>query len=225
MSASDALKLVLFDFDGTLCDSASTIITLMQAAAEKTGVSLPDEQIIRGNIGYGVRHVALEYANGDAEKADEFAITYRQFSQQAYHRPNPPLDPLFTGAIGCLKVLSDSGYLLGIATNKSRPPLLSLLERHGILALFDVVMSVDDAPAKPSGEMVRMALRRTGVEADKTILVGDTIIDAGCARDAKVNFVGVSWGYHAISALKEKGAIEIATDFSALPQIVEDVLS
>lgn len=225
MSAENDLKLVLFDFDGTLCDSAATIISLMQKAASEIGLVLPEEKIIRGNIGYGVSHVALEYTGGNAGLAEEFAITYRRLSQQAYYQPNPPLDPLFRGAVSCLKQLADEGYLLGVATNKSRAPLTSLLERHGILPLFDVIMSVDDAPAKPSGEMVREALRRVGVDRGNAVLVGDTIIDAGCAMDANISFIGVSWGYHPVSALQEKGAAEIVSEFADVPNAIGKIVS
>lgn len=224
MSLSDELKLVLFDFDGTLCDSASTIIHLMQRAAEEVGVNLPDEKTIRGNIGYGVAHVALDYAGGDEALAEQLALRYRKLSQETYYQPEPPLDPLFDGAVTCLNLLSEQGYLLGIATNKSRAPLLSLLQRHQIDTLFDVVMSVDDAPAKPSGEMAREALRRTGADASHTVLVGDTIIDAGCAEDARIAFLGVEWGYHPVAALQQKGAKEIISDFAQLPEILHRIL-
>ncbi|MGB0465733.1 MAG: HAD family hydrolase, partial [Candidatus Puniceispirillaceae bacterium] len=62
MASDTGLKLVLFDFDGTLCDSASTIVRLMKQAASDIDIELPSETVIRGNIGFGVDHVALEYA-------------------------------------------------------------------------------------------------------------------------------------------------------------------
>ena len=148
MASDTGLKLVLFDFDGTLCDSASTIVRLMKQAASDIDIELPSETVIRGNIGFGVDHVALEYAQGDAEKAVVLAQRYRQLSRKTYHQPDPPLDPLFEGARDCLTTLADTGYLLGVATNKSRAPLISLLDRHDVTSFFDVVMTVDDVPAK-----------------------------------------------------------------------------
>jgi len=225
MASDTGLKLVLFDFDGTLCDSATTIVRLMQQAGSDIQIEMPSETVIRGNIGFGVDHVALEYANGDAEKAVAMAQRYRQLSRETYHQPDPPLDPLFDGAKDCLDQLAGAGYLLGVATNKSRAPLISLLDRHNITSLFDVIMTVDDVPAKPSGEMARQAMRRTGADSHNTLLVGDTIIDGGCAQDAGIGFIGVSWGYHPDDALVEMGALTIAGTFKGLPALISKALS
>lgn len=225
MASDTGLKLVLFDFDGTLCDSATTIVRLMQQAASDIQIEMPSETVIQGNIGFGVDHVALEYANGDAEKAVAMAQRYRQLSRETYHQPDPPLDPLFDGAKDCLDQLAGAGYLLGVATNKSRAPLISLLDRHNITSLFDVIMTVDDVPAKPSGEMARQAMRRTGADSHNTLLVGDTIIDGGCAQDAGIGFIGVSWGYHPDDALVEMGALTIAGTFKGLPALISKALS
>lgn len=225
MNGNTALKLVLFDFDGTLCDSASTIVRLMQKAASELSIEMPAEAVIRGNIGFGVDHVALEYAKGDADLAVAMAQKYRQLSRETYHQPNPPVDPLFDGAVSCLNQLADAGYLLGVATNKSRAPLISLLDRHNITALFDVIMTVDDVPAKPSGEMARQALSRLGVDRHNALLVGDTIIDGGCAKDAGIGFVGVTWGYHPDETLVEMGAIDIAGSFDRLPELITQALA
>ena len=225
MTNDTGLKLILFDFDGTLCDSASTIVSLMKKAADELSIEMPSEQVIRGNIGFGVDHVALEYAKGDVEQAVAMARRYRQLSRETYHQPDPPLDPLFDGAVSCLHSLADRGYLLGVATNKSRAPLISLLDRHHITSLFDVIMTVDDVPAKPSGEMARQAMRRVGVDRQNALLVGDTIIDGGCAQDAGIAFIGVTWGYHPDEALIETGATAIAQSFDALPALIEEALA
>ena len=225
MMSEDDLKLVLFDFDGTLCDSATTIIRLMKQACHDLGLSEPSTEQIRGNIGYGVAEAAMDYAAGDYHKAVELADHYRQLSRAEYSSGRPVVDPLFDGAEDCLASLSEGGYLLGVATNKSRPPLISLLEHHQIIKYFDVIMTVDDTAAKPSGEMAREALRRTGVDNRSAILVGDTIIDAGCASDAAIGFLGAGWGYHSNERLTEKGAFGIADDFQAIADMVSDYFS
>ena len=58
------LRLVLFDFDGTLCDSATTIIRIMQQACQACDLPIPDADKIRGNIGHGISHSALNYVDG-----------------------------------------------------------------------------------------------------------------------------------------------------------------
>jgi len=218
------LRLVLFDFDGTLCDSAATIIRLMKQACAACNLPVPEDSFIRGNIGHGVSHAALAYANGDPEKAGQLADTYRTIARNEYLGGQPPLDPLFAGAAEVLTKLQADGYLTGIITNKSRTGLDSLLTRHGLDKLVDVTISADDCMVKPAPDMALLAMRQTGVEAANTVLVGDTEIDAGCAANAGITFIGVSWGYHDQDRLIGMGAIHILTSYDDLPGIVADQL-
>ncbi len=218
------LRLVLFDFDGTLCDSAATIIRLMKQACAACNLPVPEDSFIRGNIGHGVSHAALAYANGDPEKAGQLADTYRTIARNEYLGGQPPLDPLFAGATEVLTKLQADGYLTGIITNKSRTGLDSLLTRHGLDKLVDVTISADDCMVKPAPDMALLAMRQTGVEAANTVLVGDTEIDAGCAANAGITFIGVSWGYHDQDRLIGMGAIHILASYDDLPGIVADQL-
>ena len=215
------LHLVLFDFDGTLCDSASTIIRLMKQACAQSGLPMPTDNFVRGNIGHGVSHAALLYAEGDAEKAAHLANSYRRIARDEYLGGKPPLDPLFDGAKKVLSDLQTKGYLTGVVTNKSRTGLDSLLGRHGLEELLDVSVSADDCMVKPAPDMAFLAMRKTGVEAANTLLVGDTTIDAGCAANACIGFIGVSWGYHSAERLKQEGALHILTSYDELPDVVD----
>ena len=215
------LRLVLFDFDGTLCDSAATIIRIMQQACQACDLPIPDAGKIRGNIGHGISHSALNYVDGDSTKAAALADMYRALSRDEYLGGNPPLDPLFDGAAAVLQSLSARGYLTGIVTNKSRTGLKSLIERHGLDRLLDISLTADDCHVKPAPDMALAAMDRLGVDKANTLLVGDTEIDAGCAANAGIGFIGVSWGYHSPDILQQCGALAILQDFDSLPDIVD----
>jgi phosphoglycolate phosphatase len=219
------LRLVLFDFDGTLCDSAATIIRLMQQACSDCGLPIPDSQKIRGNIGHGVNHSALDYVGDDREKAAALADCYRALSRAEYLSGNPPLDPLFDGVASVLQALSEAGYLTGIITNKSRTGLKSLIERHGLEALLDISLTADDCMVKPAPDMALEAMRQLGVDTENTLLVGDTEIDAGCAANAGIGFVGVSWGYHSPDLLRNGGAMAILESYAELPFLIQQYFS
>ena len=214
------LRLVLFDFDGTLCDSAATIIRLMKQACAACGLPVPKDSFIRGNIGHGVSHAALAYADGDPEKASQLAETYRHIARNEYLGGQPPLDPLFDGAKDILCTLQSKDYLTGIITNKSRTGLDSLITRHGLDQQVDLTISADDCMVKPAPDMALLAMRQTGVDKVKTILVGDTEIDAGCAANAGIAFIGVSWGYHSPDRLTDMGAVHILSTYAELPAVI-----
>ena len=64
----------------------------------------------------------------------------------------------------------------------------------------------DDHPSKPHPAMIRAALAETGVEAERAVMLGDTVFDIDMAAAAGVPSLGVAWGYHAGAALAEAGA-------------------
>ena len=87
--------------------------------------------------------------------------------------------------------------------------------------LLDVTVSADDCMVKPAPDMALLAMRETGVGSANTLLVGDTEIDASCAANAGIGFIGVSWGYHSVDRLKKGGALHIITSYDELLEVVD----
>lgn len=214
------LRLALFDYDGTLCDSASHIITTLQAAFEAEGVNAPDAAAIRAEIGAGLMPMVLPYVDHDQQKAEAIFHSYRALAIKDMESHNQDFAPLFPGARQALVRLQSEGWLLGIITNKSRRGLDHGIDQHQLGDLIDVSVTVDEVPAKPAPDMATNAMARLGVMAENAVLVGDTVIDAGCARNAGIAFVGVAWGYHENEALIEAGAAGLITDYDQLPDIL-----
>ena len=210
------LRIALFDFDGTLIDSANTIIRLSRLACEMAGARVPSEDEVRGNIGQGLMVAALSYADGDEALAQVIFDTYRAQTRIELSAKDKEVYRLFDGAEAALKALATQGWLLGIVTNKGRHGLNALLDHYQLTDLFDVTLTADDVTVKPAPDMALEALSRTGAEAKRAALIGDTLNDAYCAKNADVGFVGVSWGYHDDEELKQAGAFHIASDFPDL---------
>ena len=219
MSDTD-LRLALFDYDGTLCDSASHIITTLQNAFEAEGVSAPDAAAIRAEIGAGLMPMVLPYVEHNQQKAEAIFHTYRALAIKDMESHNQDFAPLFPGAKQALEALQADGWLLGIITNKSRRGLDHGIDQHQLGGLIDISVTVDEVPAKPAPDMALTAMSRLGVMAENAVLVGDTVIDAGCARNAGISFVGVAWGYHENDALIEAGAAGLITDYADLPDLL-----
>ena len=215
-SSKQALRLVLFDFDGTLCDSAEQIIGAIKKAGHDIGLTDIKEEQARRSIGKGLHHLALELTNNDSEKANEFFTAYRQNFRAEMNLESNYISPLFEGAKETVSSLIKDGWLIGIVTNKGRNGLNHLLQTHEIGHLFDVTYTVDEKQPKPSPEMVAEAMYECGVELNKTVLVGDTIYDAQCATNAGISFIGVSWGYNSSEILKQNGASMVINNFSEL---------
>lgn len=215
------LRIALFDFDGTLCDSAASIIRLTRHACAVAGVAEPSVAQIRQNIGEGLFAAGLDYANGDADKAQIIFDSYRLEARREFTLPKTEIDPLFDGAKSALERLAQHGYLLGIVTNKGRHGLGQMIARHGIDHLIDVSFTADDTAVKPAPDMAIAALNHFDIAPHHAALIGDTVNDALCAKGAGVPFIGVDWGYHDNQLLRDNGAAHIATDFEDLTDSIE----
>ncbi len=210
------LRIALFDFDGTLCDTVASIIRLTRHACRIADVPEPSEAHVRANIGEGLFDAGLDYAKGDEAKAQIIYDEFRREAHREFTLPNLAVDPLFAGAKQALEALSEAGWLLGIVTNKGRHGLGQLTMRHGIADLIDVSFTADDMPVKPAPDMAIAAIDKYGIAPNRAVFIGDTINDALCAKGAAIPFVGVDWGYHDNQLLRDNGAVHIARDFTDL---------
>ena len=218
---SDAgLKLAVFDCDGTLVDSQHSIIASMNAAFDAYDVPRASREAIRRVVGLPLLD-AVAYLAPDASQAliasirDEYSKAWQQL------RETEGLDePLYPGVTTVLDQLEGEGWLLGVATGKSRRGLDGTLEKHDILGRFVTLQTADRARGKPHPEMLLQAMAETGAAASQTVMIGDTTFDMEMACNARVMAIGVSWGYHDVEELHATGAVDVINDFEELSEIL-----
>lgn len=215
------LRLVIFDVDGTLVDSQGTIHTTMAAAFEDEGLEAPSRGAVRSIVGLSLPQAVSRLAPDLEGIALERVVAgYKlRFSQVRQAQGAAEGSPLFAGARAALATLhAQPETLLGVATGKSRRGLLHLFEAHDLAGFFVTTQVADDHPSKPHPSMIETALAETGVAAQDAVMIGDTTFDMEMATAAGVPFLGVSWGYHAISHLTQaKGVLD---DFADLPAML-----
>ncbi|MDX1608727.1 MAG: HAD-IA family hydrolase [Halofilum sp. (in: g-proteobacteria)] len=186
--------LVVFDWDGTLLDSAGRIVATVREAIAASGLPPRSPEQIRATIGLGL-HEAAQALYPELSAAERQRLTggYREaFVRTAGHAPAEP----FAGAAEALARLERAGCLLAIATGKSRSGLRRDLEQAGLDRCFVGTRTVDDCPSKPHPAMVEELVSDCGVTAADTLVVGDTLFDLEMAANAGVDALGVSWGAH-----------------------------
>jgi phosphoglycolate phosphatase len=125
-------------------------------------------------------------------------------------------DPLYDGARDLLERMKADGWLMAVASGKSRAGLTHIFAAHDLETMFDTVHCADDGPGKPDPHMLVCALRAMGAAAPDAIMVGDTSHDMVMARAAGVYAQGVIWGFHTRDELHASGAHHVAEDFAAL---------
>lgn len=207
-------QLVVFDWDGTLMDSEARIVACMQAAARDAGISEPSREAARDIIGLGLGEAIAKLFDGQAE--DTLAQVGERYRHHWLGEQLAPA-PLFSGAREVLGQLEAAGYLLAVATGKSRRGLNKVLEETELGHHFVTSRCADEAFSKPHPQMLLDILERVGVEPAQTLVVGDTEYDMGMAINAGAHAIGVSHGVHSPERLLHSGAITCLNDLWALP--------
>jgi len=205
-------RLLAFDWDGTLADSTALIAGAIQRACVDVGVPAPDDIDARHVIGLGhrdaIRHVAPTLT---AERHDRFAERFRD-----HYMVGDAAIPLFAGVREMLGDLDKRGFLLAVATGKSRVGLARALAQHGIGDRFAASRCADEGFPKPHPDMLLALMDRLDVEPAETLMIGDTTHDLELARNAGVDAVAVSYGAHPVAVLETMKSLSVAHSVTEL---------
>ena len=187
----------MFDWDGTLMDSAPAIAACIQASCRDLGLPVPDQRTASHVIGLGLRD-ALTYAVPDLVVADYGRMVERY--RHHFLARDAQLQ-LFAGAEPMLRELADAGHMLAIATGKSRAGLDRALAATGFGNLFHGSRCADECFSKPHPAMLHELMAELGGTPAATLMIGDTTHDLQMALNAGVGALGVSYGAHPKSQL------------------------
>lgn len=205
--------LIVFDWDGTLMDSEARIISSMRAAFTELAVAPPPPEAVREVIGLGLDealHRLWPAASGSRRRT--LMDAYRQ---QYLIADTTPM-PLFEGAAEMVQDLHESGWLLAIATGKSRRGLDEALTASGLGRLFHATRCADESFSKPHPAMLEALMDELGVDAGRTLMIGDTEYDLEMARNAGAAAVAVGYGAHAAERLTAQGPLCCAMSIGEL---------
>ena len=195
--ARKKFDLIVFDWDGTLMDSTSTIVKCIQAAARDLGLPIPNRQAASYVIGLGLQD-AMQAAIPDLDP-----IHYpRMVERYRYHYLGKDHElTLFDGVRDMLADLKQEGYFLAVATGKSRVGLNRALHAAKLLSAFDATRCADETFSKPHPAMLQELTRELGQDMKRTLMIGDTTHDLQMALNAGAGGVAVQYGAHPVSEL------------------------
>ncbi len=224
MAMTRRIRLVLFDCDGTLVDSQEMIHYAVTAAFTRHGREAPDKESVKRIVGLPlVGAMARLWPEASPEDCETIGGYYREAFQGLRARGEVH-EPLFPGIREALAKLESDGYLLGVATGKSRRGLKATLGLHGILDRFVCLQTSDDAPGKPHPGMLENAMAEMGASADEIVFIGDTSYDMEMAVNAGIAAgLGVSWGYHPPDDLEAAGARAILSRIEDLFPVLAEL--
>jgi phosphoglycolate phosphatase len=215
-------SLVIFDFDGTLVDSARCITTSLERALSVCGCAC-DVTRVREQIGLPLESIIRQASAGIPDEAIGAVIAaYRQ----AYAALEEKLIAPFPGALDAIDAFHRDDVKLAIATNKLTERARITLERLGIDRRFAAIVGADRvAHPKPHPEIVLHVLAATGCPAETALMVGDTEWDIEMAQRAGVAACAVTWGSHDAARLARAQPLHVAGSFAELRKILQTIES
>ena len=206
--------LIAFDWDGTLFDSTAIITRCIQRAVVDVGGQEPSKEAASYVIGLGLMQ-ALAHAAPDlpVEKYPELGQRYRH-----HYMVHQNDIVLFDGVLPMLVELKLRHHWLTVATGKSRKGLNEALHDLDLKGMFDGSRTADETAGKPSPIMLHELMQEFGVDADRTLMIGDTTHDLQMALNAGCASVGVSYGAHEPDAFHDLKPKFIAHSVAELRQ-------
>lgn len=185
------VKLIIFDLDGTLADTAADMADALNAVLPPgvLPISLKEARTVMGG---GEDTLAARFAEGNWDPHDRRDFG-RRFSE-AYASRLAVHTKIYPGVRKTLGKLSMCAKV--VLSNRRRNLTVPVLERFGLLDYFLEVFGMDSgAGMKPSPEPVLHVLRQLAISPDETIIVGDCMNDIQAGYAAGVRTVAVTYGY------------------------------
>ena len=213
------IKLIIFDFDGTLGDTRRNIVTTMQMTIAELGLSGRSDDECAATIGLPLAGCfAALYPDESHATIQRCADTYRRIFQENLLTMKPQVFPKVMETLSALKT---RGYTLTIASSRWHKSLSELTTDLRIADYITYLVGADDVEeAKPHPEPVLKTLAATGIDARHTLVVGDMNVDILMGANAGARTCGVTYGNGTKAELEAAGADYIINSIDELLTIL-----
>lgn len=199
------IKACIFDMDGTVADTLTTIAYFTNAALEKFGYPAVDKEAYKLMIGNGTE-MMVRRAMKRAGAPDELFEPIRTDYVSAYDRNFLYLTAPYDGIVPMLRALKDAGLMLAIVSNKP-DAIAGKINEELFGDLVDCCRGGrDGVPLKPDPQAVLETMDELGVSPDECLYIGDTAVDMETGKNAGIYSIGVLWGFRDAKELSEAHA-------------------
>ncbi|HCW03268.1 MAG TPA: pyrophosphatase PpaX [Clostridium sp.] len=189
------IKAVLFDLDGTLINTNKLILeSFKHTFRSQLNLEMEDEKIVR----FFGEPLKKSLASVDSENLDKLVATFHQFNSKNHDI----LAEKYEGSLETIQALKERGIKLAIVTSKRKIMADRSLKLIKIYDLMDVIITPEDTEKhKPNGEPALLACQRLGVAPEEALMVGDSIYDVKCGKNAGTKTCIVSYSFFSVEEL------------------------
>ncbi len=192
-------RLLIFDWDGTLVDSAADIVSNIRQAIEQADLEARSDAQLRNIIGLGFAEgLELLYPGQGAVAKSALQKAFREIR----FLPPSTCSPLFLGVQDFLTQLHESGYWLAVATGKSKRGLQREIAANNLESLFYATRTAEETLSKPDPQMLFEIIEELDVSADQVLMIGDTTYDIEMANNAGIDAISLGSGVHSQERLE-----------------------
>lgn len=215
-------QLLIFDFDGTLIDSVPDLADATNAMLTTLGKDTYSLDTIRNWVGNGSRMLVERALVGKIEVLeDELTVEEAEHAEQvffdAYKNLSDSKTVAYPNVDSGLRQLKEAGYTLALVTNKPIRFVPKILESFGWTSLFDMVLGGDSLTTKkPDPAPLLHVCDKLGVMQDKAVMIGDSRNDILAGQNAKIDTLGLSYGYIYGQDIRDLNPTAAFDDFATL---------
>ena len=208
-------KGLIFDLDGTLVDSLKGIAASLNHALAEAGLPAHSLEAVRRFVGNGARILVTRAAPADA---DETLLNRLEVSFKADYDVTWPSGTVpYDGINELLETLQAKGIPLAVLSNKPHPFTSAIVARVFPNIDFKVVLGqLPGIPHKPDPAGALEIANLFGLLPEECTIIGDSTMDLETARNAGMQAIAVTWGFHDRERLIAAGAERIAGSPAAL---------
>ena len=208
-------RIILFDLDGTLTDSAEGIVKSVQYALAHFGIEEPDTEKLKCFVGPPLLEQFMQYCHMSKRQAETAVAVYRE----RYAKTGIYENRLYEGIPQLLELLKQEKKILGVASSKPEIYVRRILEYFQIDQYFDVIVGANmDGTRTKKSEVIEEALERLQAEEsrEEVLMVGDRFHDVAGALECGIQCIGAAYGYGGEAELRKGGGVYLARSVEEL---------
>lgn len=212
------LRAIIFDFDYTLGDSTKGIALSINYALEQLKYDAGNIEDIKKTIGLSLKETYFALTSNDnLDEAEKFAKLFKEKADSVMVENTE----LYADVKEVLRKLRERGYKLAIVTTKFHYRIDQILRKFDGNGLIDIIVGAEDVKIeKPNPEGLLWTIENLGVSNEEVLYVGDSLVDAKTAQNAKVKFAAVLTGTTKKEEFERYNSAHIGDDISDIYQYI-----
>lgn len=186
------LKLIVFDMDGTICDSWPSMMYCYKETMKEWGYTdIPDEEFWSYFVGHLPENLKMMLHTDDEEEIDRAVRFFRKKYEEKGHSLSSP----FEHVLDQIRQVKAHGYRVGLATMTLERYAIDTLKELNIDDCFDVMKGSMEDSKRSKADMIRMCMESVGAAPEETLMIGDGFNDLEAAKKTGAHFLAASYGF------------------------------